>query len=55
MIENFVLEKFLDKWYVLDGYDSYVESGQRIIVFEHHINLQDWILQHQLEIEHRLN
>ena len=43
MIENFVLAKTLDKWYVLDGYHSYVESGQRIIVFEHHINLQDWI------------
>ena len=55
MIENFVLAKTLDKWYVLDGYHSYVESGQRIIVFEHHINLQDWIQQHQLVIGHRLN
>ena len=55
MIENFVLAKTLDKQYVLDGNHSYVESGQRIIVFEHHINLQDWIQQHQVVIGHRLN
>ena len=54
MIENFVLAKTLDKWYVLDGYHSYVESGQRIIDFQHHISLQDWIQQHQLVIEHGL-
>ena len=55
MIENFVLAKTLDKQYVLDGYHSYVESGQRITVFEHHISLQDWIQQQQLVIGHRLN
>ena len=48
------IAKTLDKQYVLDGYHSYVESGQRIIVFEPHINLQDWIQQHQLVIGHRL-
>ena len=39
----------------LDKDDSYVEFGQRIIVFEHHISLQDWIQQQQLVIGHRLN
>ena len=45
----------LDKQYVLDGYHSYVEFGQRIIVVEHHISLEDWIQQQQLLIGHRLN
>ena len=49
------IAKTLDKQYVLDGYHSYVESGQRITVFEHHIGLQDWIQQQQLVIGHRLN
>ena len=53
MIENFVLAKTLDKQYVLDGYHSYVEFGHLIIVFEHHISLDDWIQQHQLVIEHK--
>ena len=41
----------LDKQYVLDGYHSYVEFGQRIIIFEQHISLQHWIQQHQLVID----
>ena len=45
----------LDKKYVLDGYHSYVEFGQRIIVFEHHISVQYWIQQQQIVIRHRLN
>ena len=30
---SYDIAKTLDKKYVLDGYDSYVESGQRLIVF----------------------
>ena len=52
--ENFILVKTLDKQYVLDGYHSYVESGQCIIVFEHHISLRDWIQQRQLVSGHKL-
>ena len=52
---SYDIAKTLDKQYVLDGYDSYVEFGQRLIVFEHHINLQDWIQQYQLVIGHKLN
>ena len=52
---SYDIAKTLDKQYVLDGYHSYVESEERIIVFEHHISLQDWIQQHQLVIGHRLN
>ena len=36
---SYDIAKTLDKQYVLDGYDSYVEFGQRLIVFEHHISL----------------
>ena len=49
-----IVETF-DKQYVFVGYPSYVEFGQRIIVFEHHISLHDWIQQLQLVIEHKLN
>ena len=52
---SYDIVKTLDKQYVLDDYHSYVESGQRLIVFEHHISLQDWIQQHQVEIRHKLN
>ena len=52
---SYDIAKTLDKQYVLDGYHSYVESGQRIIVFKHHISLHDWIQQLQLVIEHKLN
>ena len=52
---SYDIAETLDKQYVLDGYHSYVESGQCIIIFEHHISLQDWIQQHQLVIEQRLN
>ena len=52
---SYDIAKTLDKQYVLDDYHSYVESGQCLIVFEHHINLQDWIQQHQLVIRHKLN
>ena len=44
----------LDKQYVLASYHSFVKFGQRIIAFLLHINLQYWIRQHQLVIEHRL-
>ena len=40
---SYVITETLGKQYVLAGYHSYVESEQRIIVFEHFINLQDWI------------
>ena len=50
---SYDIAETLDKQYVLDGYHSYVEFGQRIIVFEHHISLHDWIQQHQLVIEHK--
>ena len=43
-----------DKQYVLASYHSFVKFGQRIIAFLLHINLQYWIRQHQLVIEHRL-
>ena len=52
---SYDIAKPLDKQYVLDDYHSYVESGKCLIVFEHHINLQDWIQQHQLVIRHKLN
>ena len=52
--ENFILAKTLDKQYVFDGYHSYIESGQCIIDFEHHISLRDWIQQHQRVSGHRL-
>ena len=32
---SYVIARTLDKQYLLAGYHSYVESGQRIIVFEH--------------------
>ena len=51
---SYDIAKTLDKQYVLAGYHSYVEYEQRIIVFEHHISLQDWIQQHQIVIEHGL-
>ena len=38
---SYVIARTLDKQYLLAGYHSYVESGQRIIVFEHYISLQD--------------
>ena len=50
---SYVITETLGKQYVLVGYHSYVESGQHIIVFEHHISLHDWIQQHQLVIEHK--
>ena len=40
---SYVITETLGKQYVLVGYHSYVESEQRIIVFEHFISLQDWI------------
>ena len=43
-----------DKQYVLAGYHSFVKFGQRIIVFELRISLQDWIWEHKLAIGHRL-
>ena len=45
---SYDIAETLDKQYALDDCHSYVEFGQRIIVFEHHISLQDWIQQHQL-------
>ena len=50
---SYDIAETLDKEYVFVGYHSYVEFGQRIIVFEHHISLHDWIQQHQLVIEHK--
>ena len=32
---SYVISRTLDKQYLLADYHSYVESGQRIIVFEH--------------------
>ena len=52
---SYDIAKTLDKQYVLDDYHSYVESGQRLIVFEHRMSVQDWIQQYQLVIGHRLN
>ena len=52
---SYDIAKTLDKQYVFVSYHRYVEFGQRIIVFEHHISLHDWIQQHQLVIEHKLN
>ncbi|RVW91423.1 Glycerol uptake protein 1 [Vitis vinifera] len=45
----------LDKEHVLVGYDSYEEPGRRVIVYERHQSLQDWLQQHQVVIGGRLN
>ena len=50
---SYDIAETLDKQYVLVDYHSYVEYVQRIIVFENHINLQDWIQERQLIIRHR--
>ena len=50
---SYDIAKTLDKQYVLVVHHSYVEYGQRIILFENHISLQDWIQEHQLVIRHR--
>ena len=52
---SYDIAETFDKQYVFVGYPSYVEFEQRIIVFEHHISLHDWIQQLQLVIEHKLN
>ena len=52
---SYDIAETFDKQYVFVGYPSYAEFGQRIIVFEHHISLHDWIQQLQLVIEHKLN
>ena len=51
---SYDIAETLDNQYALDDCHSYVEFGQCIIVFEHHISLQDWIQEHQLVIGHRL-
>ena len=43
-----------DKQYVLVGYHNFGKCGQRIMFFSLHINLQQWIWQHQIVIGHRL-
>ena len=50
---SYDIPETLEKQYVLVDYHSYVEYVKRIIVFEQHINLQDWIQEHQLVIRHR--
>ena len=50
---SYDIAETLDKQYLLASYHSYVEFGQRIMVFEHHISLHDWIQQHQLVIGHK--
>ena len=50
---SYDIAETLDKEYVLVDYHTYVEYVQRIIVFENHISLQDWIQEHQLVIRHR--
>ena len=52
---SYVIAETLDKQYLLASYHSYVKSGKRIIVLEHYNSLHDWIQQHQLVIEHKLN
>ena len=52
---SYDIAETLEKQYVFVGYHSYVEFRHRIIVFEHHISLHDWIQQHQLVIKHKLN
>ena len=52
---SYDMAETLDKQYVVDDYRSNVEFGHLIIGFEHDISLHDWIQQHQLVIEHKLN
>ena len=52
---SYDIAETLDKQYLLASYHSYVEFGQRIIVFEHHISLHNWIQQHPFVIKQKLN
>lgn len=52
---SYEMAEGLDKEHVLVGYDSYEEPGRRVIVYERHQSLQDWLQQHQVVIGGRLN
>ena len=52
---SYEMAEGLDKEHVLVGYDSYEEPGRRVIIYERHQSLQDWLQQHQVVIGGRLN